>query len=182
MMETVTAQSLKRGENTIKTSERGTLPAPRSITRGLAFERSWPYLFGLTVTVVYCLIAWRIPVAPGFRDVLTTTAGLAGNLAGFLAATAGILTTVSGSEFMQQAKQAGVYENLVQYLLTSMGWCIAIAVLSILSLYFDWSHIGSSRHIIVLCWVALGSTALAMIIRVMLAFSRLMKYIAKSQS
>lgn len=94
-------------------------------------------------------------------------------------ATASILVTVSNSWYMQRAKESGVYTNLIRYLLTAMGWCLATAVFSNLGIVYNPQRKLFWYPIAVTLWVFVAATALGTTIRVLQLFSKLFQFIAK---
>ncbi|SRR6266568_2495527 len=172
-------QSPEHGENSMSNSGED-IPEKNRVSWPLAFERSWPYLVGILTAITYRLFAWNIIAPAGFNATLSAVEDFAGTMAGFMATAVGILVAVSGSRFTRQAKQAGVYTNVVQYMLTSMGWLSASAVLSMfyLSLDLPTSKPWWGPHAMI-TWISVAMIALATLIRVLRAFSKMMKYIAE---
>jgi hypothetical protein len=148
------------------------------ITRGLAFERSWPYLLSTSSVLLFRLFAWNVPAPNGFSAVLSATEDLAGTMGAFMGAAAGILVAVSGSQFTKQLKQAGTYGVIVQYMLTSTGWLVTSAVVSTASLGPSWPSPQWWQPYAIALWLFVGTTALATLVRVLLLFSKIMKCIS----
>jgi hypothetical protein len=96
----------------------------------------------------------------------------------FMGAAAGILIAVSGSQFIKQLKQAGAYGVIVQYMLTSAGWSIASAVISVASLGPSWSSPQWWQPYVITVWLFIAATALGTLVRVLLLFSKIMRCIA----
>lgn len=176
-MPTGIGPSPKLGESTMPNSGNDT-PDRTSMTQRLAFERSWPYLLGIVSALLFRLFAWNVPAPDGVRAVLSATEDLAGTMGALMGAAAGILVAVGGSQFTKQLKQAGAYRGIVRYMLTSTGWLIASAVISVASLWPNWSSWRWWQPYAILTWLFVATTALATLVRVLLLFSKIMERIA----
>jgi hypothetical protein len=150
----------------------------RPISRAKAWEESWPYLFGICVATVYGVWGSHLPLSPNLKDAFVAVAGVAGIFAAFFLTSASILVTLRDSWFLRRAMESGVYTSLVGYLLTAMGWSLAVAIITIAGIFFDASwHLWWYRYALI-GWAFLLATTLAVSVRVLRIFASLLKYTA----
>lgn len=96
-------------------------------------------------------------------------------------AAASILVTVKDREsswYVKRAREAGVYDSLIRYLLVAMAWCLSVSVISVAGLAYDprwnldWYPYAAT------VWVFLATAALGTTIRVIRLFLLLLRLIA----
>jgi hypothetical protein len=106
-------------------------------------------------------------------------AGIAGIFAAFFLTSASIMVTLRDSWFLRRAMESGVYKSLVGYLLTAMGWSLAVAVVTIAGIFFDASwNLWWYRYALI-GWAFMLATMLGLSARVLLIFASFLKYTAR---
>ena len=131
-------------------------------------ERWLPTLLGL-VAAAAC---WWLFGAHGVTEKLTElfagTLSLSAIIAGFLATTKSILFSLPDSRRLYELQKAGAFQHLVECIMSSVRWSLALAVLSAAGLLFR--ETPYVRHVLTV-WsaAAVASTSSYYIVATMLA-------------
>jgi hypothetical protein len=142
-------------------------------------EKSAPFLSGTVAALLYVALHARRPLPSGIHDVFAAAVNIAAIGVGFLLTANSILVSADDKVIIRLAKEAGVYEALVRYMLSATSWCLTVAILSAVGLLFDpsWHLPWYTAALAVWLFLAIGATA--SLFRVLLVFAQFLLGLAE---
>ena len=111
------------------------------------FREEWsPLIFSGIGLLIYVLVPIDFTLPKTFDSVLNAVISVSSIAFGFLTASLAILLSLQTSRVIRQLRTSGKYELVVNYHVAAIRWSLALTVVSVLGLFFDY------ETPLVACW------------------------------
>jgi len=141
------------------------------------FTEKYIHYFSGLVTLLAVVIARVNPNDFDIKELLSSAINVSAITCGFLATAMSLLITLSNEEIIQRIKKFGLYELLVDYLKSGLGWSLWVAILSASGLLFNGNP--SIMCYFVVIWLSTCVVCFVSVVRVMLILSKILDKMGK---
>lgn len=123
-------------------------------------ERWFPLLTGGFTAACYISFLRGYFLPSSVRDLFSSAMQISSITIGFLITAFSILVTIEDKHIVQQLKQAGVYNKLINYFLDAIQWSFILIAVSSIGLLIDFNSQESWHSLAFAIWLfVLTSTA-----------------------
>jgi hypothetical protein len=138
-------------------------------------ERLWPWCLGIVAAGVALWFFWDKPIPTKSRDLVLAAVTVGTIAAGFLGNMKAILFSIDKRKIIDQLKRAGLYQQLVTYLLDATRLSFMLALFSAVCLAIDLETLKQPHPWWVALWAGLAAAALGSYWRVASIFGSVLR-------
>jgi len=139
-------------------------------------ERYGPWVAATIVTGVYLYFFREYQLPPKVNNLYSSVVTICAVSIGFLATAKSILFAVHDSEIIRWIKRAGLYDLMINYIMTAIHLCFILAIYSAIELVFDTSWINVSPSLPFALWLFLSWVSLLSCYRVIYLLSKILRH------
>ena len=144
----------------------------------LRVERSYPYVVGVLLTILFLYFHKFINLQATTPDIFPVVIGISAIAVGFLMTAKSILLSIDERKVIQFLKEAGVYIYFVGYLIAAVKWCFYTTILTLVGMILNLHHQAQPGHYwFLVLWVFTIATTAACCERVIRIFSKILRKI-----
>lgn len=139
-------------------------------------ERRGPYVLAFIIAGIYLYFFRQVAVPANIKNLFATIVSICAVSIGFLATTESILFSIHDRKIIEWIKNAGLYNDLVNYLMSAIHLCFLWAILSALGIILDPNDLLCWYQWMIGLWLFLGSAAIISCYRVIYLFSKILRH------
>jgi len=141
---------------------------------GALIERWYPPFLGVLTSIIYYIFFRKFPLSIRVKDLLMATVNISAIAVGFLAAAKSILLTIQGRKVIRQAKTAGLYQMLIDYMIWAIYSCFFLSIFSAIGLLLDLEHQQNWYHYAFAIWLFISINSLFSFCKVIRLLGRIL--------
>ena len=95
----------------------------------------------------------KFTVSNDTKQLFTAAITISAISVGFIATAKSILISIRGTKVVKWMKDGGTYDQVVNYLMSAVNWCLGVAIVSALALLFDYATVKVWHGYAFMFWV-----------------------------
>lgn len=140
-------------------------------------DKWYPVVLGVIFAIAFLITNkyLEFSVSNDTKQLFTAAITISAISVGFLATAKSILISIRGTKIIKWMKDGGVYDQVVNYLMSAVNSCLGVAIVSALALLFDYSTVKVWHEYAFTTWIFLCVAAGLASYRVILLFSDILR-------
>lgn len=133
-------------------------------------EKYIPYCLGLLFPGMVFL--WNVSPSKlaNYKELLSAAISVGSIGVGFLAAAITLMPSLTGRKIVEQFKQIGALDKLLDYLIAGVIWLFLCSFLSVLGLFLNPANDSAADYIFLYSWLTVFGISMCVAGRVIIAF------------